>query len=141
MMAYLCKGTDIVTHSKLHGPRHIKARKQGIITWKRCGTTQNLGISARAMAGFPAAKAQNFCAKTSPQHLNVNACQRTTTNTSDGDVSACPTYVVSQTLETHLQFNPKHGSRERVASGDLDASRHALPDPLMHPDPCASTGL
>ena len=59
MMAYLCKGTDIVTHAKIRGPRTIKARVQGIIPWKRCGTTQNIGKSAREKAGLEDKIVQN----------------------------------------------------------------------------------
>ena len=141
MMAYIAKGTDVVTHSKIHGPRHIKARAQGAILWKRCGTTQNIGKAARVKAGFEAKNQRNICVKTSPRVLNASALQRMAANIGGNNSGACPSLVVSQTLKTHLKFHQKHGSRERVASGDLDASRHALPEPLMQPDPCTSTGL
>ncbi len=141
MIAYLCKGTDVVTHSKLHGPRHIKARAQGAIPWKRCGSTQNISKAARVKAGFAAENQRNNCVKTSPHGLNASALQRMAANIGGNNSVACPSLVVSQTLKTHLKFHQKHGSRERVASGDLDASRHALPEPLMQPDPCTSTGL
>jgi hypothetical protein len=141
LMAYICKGTDIVTHAKIQGPRHIKARVQGVITWKRCGTTQNIGKAARDKEGFSGNNPKNNCAETSPRNLNARIYQRTRATANGGNQHAFPTYVVSQTPKTHLQSHHKHGSTERVASGDLDASRHALPDPLMLPDPCASTGL
>ena len=141
MMAYLCKGTDMVTHSRLHGPRHIKARAQGVILWKRCGTTQNIGKAARVKAGFEAKNQRNNCVKTSPRVLNASALQRLAANTNGNNSDDCPSLVVSHTLKSHLKSHPNHGSRERVASGDLDASRHALPEQLMQPDPCASTGL
>ena len=128
LMAYICKGTDIVTHAKIHGPRHIKPRVQGIVTWKRCGTTQNIGKSARDNAGFSGNIPKNNCAETSPRKVNARICQRTITNTNGDNGHAFPTYVVSQTTKTPLQLGHKHGSRERVASGALDASRHALPD-------------
>jgi hypothetical protein len=141
MMAYLCKGTDVVTHSRLHGPRHIKARAQGVIFWKRCGTTQNLGKAARVKAGFEIKNQRNNCVKTSPRVLNASALKRMATNTNGDKLGTRPSLVVSQSLKSHLKFHHKHGSRKRVASGALDASRHALPEPLMHPDPCASTGF
>jgi len=141
MMAYLCKGTDVVTHSKLHGPRHIKARAQGVIFWKRCGTTQNLGKAARVKAGFETKNQRNNCVKTSPRVLNASALQRMAANTNGKKSDDCPSLVVSHTLKSHLKSHPKHGSRKRVAGGDLDASRHTLPETSMHPDPCASTGL
>jgi hypothetical protein len=141
MMAYLCKGTDVVTHSKLHGPRRIKARAQGVILWKRCGTTQNIGKAARVEAGFEVKKQRNNCVKTSPRVLNASALQRIAANTNGNKSDDRPSLVVSHTLKSHLKSHPKYGSRERVASGDLDASRHALPEPLKQPDPCASTGI
>jgi hypothetical protein len=141
MMAYLCKGTDVVTHSKLHGPRHMKARAQGVIVWKRSGTTQNIGKAARLMAGFEAKNQRNNCVKTSPQLLNASALLRIKTNGYGKKPDACPSLVVSYSLKYHLNSDTKHGSRERVAGGDFDASRHALPEPLMQPDPCASTGF
>jgi hypothetical protein len=128
MMAYLCKGTDVVTHSKLHGPRRIKARAQGVILWKRCGTTQNLGKAARVKAGFEAKNQRNNCVKTSPRVLDASAPQRIETNADGKKLDVCPSLVVSYSLKYHLNSHPKHGSRERVASGALDASRHALPD-------------
>ncbi len=140
MMAYLCKGTDLVTHSRLHGPRHIKTRAQGVIFWKRCGTTQNLGKAARVKAGFESKIQRNNCVKTSPRVLNESALQRITANTNGNKSNDCPSLVVSHTLKTNLKSHHKLGSRKRVASGDLDASRHTLPETLMHPDPCASTG-
>ena len=128
MMAYLCKGTDVVTHSKLHGPRHIKARAQGVVLWKRCGSTQNLGKAARVKAGFEAEKQRHICVKTSPRVLTASALRRIAANTNGKKSDDCPSLVVSQTPKTYLQSHHKHGSRERVASGDLDASRHTLPD-------------
>jgi hypothetical protein len=131
MMAYVCKGTDVVTHSKLHGPRHIKARSQGVILWKRCGTTQNIGKAARVKAGFEAKIQRNNCVKTSPRVLNASELQRIAANTNGDKPNACPSLVVSHTLKSHLNSDTKHGSRERVAGGDLDASRHALPEPMI----------
>lgn len=84
MMAYLCKGTDVVSHAKIRGPLNIKARKQGVIPWKRCGTTQNIGKSARERAGFEAEKTQNNCVKTSPRELNASAPQWTGANAHGG---------------------------------------------------------
>lgn len=43
-LSYMVKGTDWVT-ARRYGAR---ARKQGVINFKRCGWTQNLGIAARA---------------------------------------------------------------------------------------------
>ena len=141
MLAYLCKGTDVPTHSKLHGPRHIKARAQGVIVWKRCGTTQNIGKAARVKAGFEVKNQRNNCVKTSPRVLNTSALKRMAANISESKLSEVPSLVVSHSLKSHLKSHPKHGSRKRVAGGAFDASRHALPEPLMHPEPCASTGL
>jgi hypothetical protein len=141
MMAYLCKGTDWATHKKLRGPRHLKARNQGVILWKRCGTTQNFGKAARVKAGFEAKNQRNNCVRTSPRVLNASALQRIAANTNGNKSDDRPSLVVSHTLKSHLKSHPKLGSRERVASGDLDASRHTLPEPFMQPDPCASMGL
>jgi hypothetical protein len=141
LLRYVLKGADPITHSKVRGPRRMKTRRQGIITWKRCGTTQNIGKAAQAKAGFGTNLGQNNCAKTSPRHLNASAGQRTMTNSGDGSKPASPTYVVSQTLRTDLHSSHKNSSRQRVASGDCDASRHAVPEPFEHPDPCDSTGL
>jgi hypothetical protein len=49
MMAYLCKGADVVTHWQL-GCAAIRAKAQGKVAWKRCGTTANLGRAARQKA-------------------------------------------------------------------------------------------
>ena len=57
MMAYLCKGTDWVTHRQLARQSHIHLKSQGIVSWKRCGCTENLGRAARV-------KAKNNCAQT-----------------------------------------------------------------------------
>jgi hypothetical protein len=43
-LAYMCKGTDIVTASRMGG----RAKRQGDIGFKRCGTTVNIGPKARA---------------------------------------------------------------------------------------------
>ena len=43
-LAYMCKGTDIVTASRIGG----RAKRQGDIPFKRCGTTGNIGPAARA---------------------------------------------------------------------------------------------
>jgi hypothetical protein len=45
-LSYMVKGTDWVT-ARLHGTR---ARPQGVIDFKRCGWTQNLGVTARGSA-------------------------------------------------------------------------------------------
>lgn len=51
-LAYMTKGTDAVTRAKAQGRRGHPARRQGIIRWKRSGSTQNLGRAARRKAGF-----------------------------------------------------------------------------------------
>jgi hypothetical protein len=130
MMAYLCKGTDVVTHAKLHGPRRIKARKQGVIPWKRCGTTKNIVKCARTKAGFEAKTVKINCLKTSPRNLNLHGLRRTNANASVANELPSPTYVVSQSQKMLLQNDDNYVSRERVASGAYDASRHALPDSL-----------
>jgi hypothetical protein len=140
LIAYLFKGTDVVTHSRLHGPRRIKARAQGVILWKRCGTTQNLGKAVRVKVGFEAKNQRNNCVKTSPRVLATSALQRTEVNATGKKHDACPSLVVSCNPKSHLNSYPKFGSRERVVSGALDASRHALPELLMHPDPCHRRG-
>lgn len=43
-LVYMCKGTDIVTASRNGG----RAKRQGDIPFKRCGTTGNIGPAARA---------------------------------------------------------------------------------------------
>lgn len=45
-LSYMVKGTDMITAHR-HGAR---ARKQGIIDFKRCGWTQNLGLAARRVS-------------------------------------------------------------------------------------------
>ena len=45
-LSYIVKGTDIITAHR-YGAR---ASKQGLINFKRCGWTQNLGVTARAGA-------------------------------------------------------------------------------------------
>jgi hypothetical protein len=45
-LSYMVKGTDWVT-ARCHGAR---ARPQGVIDFKRCGWTQNLGVTARGQA-------------------------------------------------------------------------------------------
>jgi hypothetical protein len=52
VMAYLCKGTDRHTHKRLIGNSRIPAKRQGIIGWKRCGTSECIGLKARRLAGF-----------------------------------------------------------------------------------------
>jgi len=49
-LAYMCKGTDIVTASRNGG----RAKRQGTIAFKRCGTTGNIGPAARARFKAPA---------------------------------------------------------------------------------------
>jgi hypothetical protein len=51
-LSYITKGTDVVTRAKFQGRRGHPARRQGIIPWKRCGSTQNLGRAARRKAGL-----------------------------------------------------------------------------------------
>jgi len=48
-LAYMCKGTDIVTASRNGG----RAKRQGTIAFKRCGTTGNIGPAARARFKAP----------------------------------------------------------------------------------------
>jgi hypothetical protein len=50
-LAYMCKGTDVVTASRIG----CRAKRQGIIPFKRCGTTKNIGPSARARFRAPVA--------------------------------------------------------------------------------------
>jgi hypothetical protein len=140
MLAYLCKGTDVVTHARLRGTSSIRAKRQGIIPWKRCGTTQNIGKAAQTRAGFGTRLEQNNCAKTSPRELNASAGQRTMSNSNDDRERASPTYVVSQVLKNELQSSHKNSFRQRVASGDLDASRHAVPEPFDAPGPVRQHG-
>ena len=45
-LSYMVKGTDWVT-ARRHGAR---ARPQGVVDFKRCGWTQNLGVTARGQA-------------------------------------------------------------------------------------------
>jgi hypothetical protein len=49
-LVYMCKGTDIVTASRIGG----RAKRQGDIPFKRCGTTVNIGPAARARFKAPA---------------------------------------------------------------------------------------
>jgi hypothetical protein len=51
-MCYLCKGTDLQTHWRLRGATWIRAKAQGVITWKRCGYSQSLSRTGQDTA-FP----------------------------------------------------------------------------------------
>jgi hypothetical protein len=51
-IAYLCKGTDLFTHKRVARGSKMVAKRQGIISWKRCGTSQSIGAKARQLAGF-----------------------------------------------------------------------------------------
>ncbi len=95
MLAYIAKGTDWVTHWKL-GSSKIKAKAQGIITWKRCGTTANIGHATRKKLKF-------ICAETCTRQLNVWERSRASTNGSNQGAGIIPTYVVSKTLKCGLE--------------------------------------
>jgi hypothetical protein len=112
MIAYLCKGTDVVTHAKIRGPRNMKARKQGVIPWKRCGTTQNIGKSAREKAGFEAKNHFNNCVKTSPRELNASGSQWTSANSHGGRAGRLPTSIVSEIAKISLQDGGNDGMSE-----------------------------
>lgn len=51
-MAYLAKGTDWCTHKRIAGGSKVCAKRQGIISWKRCGTSERIGSNARLLAGL-----------------------------------------------------------------------------------------
>ena len=116
MMAYVCKGTDVVSHARIRGPRNIKARNQGTIPWKRCGTTQNIGKRARVKARFEAGKSPNNCAKTSPRELNASASQRTGANVHGGIGGRFPTSIVSEAAKIPLQDTGSTGMSEDAGS-------------------------
>lgn len=127
MMAYLCKGTDLVTHWQLGHTSHIKAKAQGSITWKRCGTTANIGRAART-------EAQNNCAQTCTKQSHKHEHPRTNTNSSKQGAGIATTYVVSKPFNSHLE----------AACG----AAHTTQAPAKTPnrrisvvlDPCESTG-
>jgi hypothetical protein len=48
-LIYMCKGTDAITASRIGG----RAKRQGDIRFKRCGTTANIGPAARARFKAP----------------------------------------------------------------------------------------
>ena len=114
MMSYLCKGTDVVTHSKIRGPRDIRARMQGVIPWKRCGTTQNIGKSTREKVGFESKNHLTNCVKTSPRELNASASQRTSANSHGGIGGRFPTSIVSEITKIPLQDTGNIGMSEIV---------------------------
>jgi hypothetical protein len=63
-VAYLCKGTDWCTHKQLARGSRIVAKRQGVIGWKRCGTSESIGLKARQVAGFDGIKLKNNYAET-----------------------------------------------------------------------------
>jgi hypothetical protein len=63
-LAYLCKGTDWATHKQLARGSRIVAKRQGVIGWKRCGTSESIGLKARQVAGFDGIKLKNNYAET-----------------------------------------------------------------------------
>jgi hypothetical protein len=63
-VAYLCKGTDWATHKQLARGSRIVAKRQGVIGWKRCGTSESIGLKARQVAGFDGIKLKNNYAET-----------------------------------------------------------------------------
>jgi hypothetical protein len=102
-MAYLCKGTDLVTHWKLRGPSHINAKKQGCITWKRCGCSENIGRKARERAGFDTKNLKNNCAQTYTQVSRIGERVRQEVNDGNRNVVRTSSYVVSQTPISALE--------------------------------------
>jgi hypothetical protein len=63
-VAYLCKGTDLFTLKRIARGSKMVAKRQGIIGWKRCGTSESIGLKARQVAGFDGIKGKNNCAET-----------------------------------------------------------------------------
>lgn len=102
-MAYLCKGTDMVTHWKLRGPSRVTAKKQGCILWKRCGCSENIGRKARERAGFDTKNIKNNCAQTYSQDTHIGKQQRQVVNDGNREVSHILSYVVSQTSISALE--------------------------------------
>lgn len=102
-MAYLCKGTDLVTHWKLRGTSRIGAKKQGCITWKRCGCSENIGRKSRKSAGFDVKNIKNNCAQTYSQGSHISERAQQVANDGDREVSHTPSYVVSQTSISALE--------------------------------------
>ena len=95
MMAYLCKGTDVVTHWQL-GSTNTNAKSQGNITWKRCGTTANIGRAARQ-------KAKIICAQTCTRQSHKPEHPRANTNDGKQGAGITPSYVVSKPLKSQLE--------------------------------------
>jgi hypothetical protein len=102
-MAYLCKGTDLVTHWKLRGPSRISAKVQGRIVWKRCGCSENIGSKARQRAGFDTKKFKNNCAQTYTQGPHIGERARQVVNKGNHKAGNTPSYVVSQTSISALE--------------------------------------
>ena len=102
-MAYLCKGTDLVTHWKLRGTSRISSKKQGRVTWKRCGCSENIGRKARERAGFDAKNLRYNCAQTYTQVSHVGKQPRQVVNKGNRKVGDLPSYVVSQTSIYELE--------------------------------------
>jgi hypothetical protein len=102
-MAYLCKGTDWVTHKKLRGPSSIGVKKQGCIVWKRCGSSENIGRKVRERAGFNAKNLKNNCVKTYTQGSHIGERVRQMVNDGKCNVVRASSYVVSQTPISALE--------------------------------------
>ena len=102
-MAYLCKGTDWVTHRKLRGPSPIGVKKQGCIVWKRCGSSENIGRKARERAGFDAKNIKNNCAQTYTLGSHISEQQRQLVDTGNSKADNPPSYVVCQTSISALE--------------------------------------
>ena len=112
MLAYVFKGTDLVTHWKL-GSAKIKSRRQGIITWKRCGTTANIGDAARK-------KQKNNCAETCTPRLHGGGRSRASTHGSNRGAGITPTYVVSKT--------PSYGLEATCGAAHTAQAQSTTPD-------------
>ena len=98
-MAYLCKGTDVQTHLQLRGHSQITARRQGAITWKRCGNTENIGLKSRQKAGFN-------CAETYTHILDTSERQRIVAGADGKQACYISSLVVLQSsnLSSHHQI-------------------------------------
>jgi hypothetical protein len=121
-LAYIVKGTDAATLWKVSRASKRLPKAQGVIPWKRCGTTQNLGRAARIEAGFegadPAPHRRINCAETSPGGLDASGQLRTGADASASMAQAVPSYVVLEVNQLAPLPAPDGG-------GACDASRPA----------------
>ena len=127
MMAYLLKGTDMVTHWQLRGNSTVKARHQGKIIWKRCGTTANIGQAARQ-------NVKTNCAQSCTAHSHIRKRVRTVADGDNHSAGHFATYVVPKSTHSPLEAT--------CGAAHMTQAPAPTPDRIISTtmDPCISTG-